>query len=65
MLSRKDKPKADWTFQEWESWVNEATDMHRLALLNPAFLRVEMWRDEYARRKIEHEKMLTANGVVA
>lgn len=65
MVTRRDKAKADWTFNEWEEWVKEATDMHRLALQNPNFLNMEMWRDEYARRQAEYETMLAENGVVA
>jgi hypothetical protein len=44
--------------------MKEADDMHRLALNNPSFLRLELWRDEVQRRRQEHEAMLVANGVV-
>lgn len=52
---RREKAKSDWTTTEWEGWVKEAEDMHRLALQNPAFLNLEMWRDEYERRNVEYE----------
>jgi hypothetical protein len=62
MLSRKEKPKEQWTFGEWEGWITEAEDMHRLALQQPKFLNIEIWRLEVERRRIEHEEMLKATG---
>jgi hypothetical protein len=58
MTMRRDKPKSEWKGYEWQEWVNEATDMHRLALQNPASMNMELWRAEHDRRKAEHAEYL-------
>ena len=64
MLAHRDRARDEWTDSDWQEWVREGERMYHLALDNPQFLRLEMWREEHQRRRAEYEKMLADNGVV-